>query len=178
MLLVRESLEAEGFTGVEVSVGDTPTCSIVDDLSQVDEIRPGNFVFYDLTQLGPGSCSEHQIAVTVGCPVVAKHPERSEIVLYGGAVHLSKESLTMADGTLSFGRVCFWQGDGWGPSLPDTYVSSLSQEHGIVKTTPDVVERVAVGDVLMVLPVHSCLLVYLLKEYHTLDGQVLPSQSS
>ena len=31
-----------------ISVGDTPTCSTMEDFSWADEIRPGNFVFYDL----------------------------------------------------------------------------------------------------------------------------------
>jgi D-serine deaminase-like pyridoxal phosphate-dependent protein len=175
---VRAALRAEGFSQVELSSGDTPTCSIVDDFSGLDEIRPGNFVFYDLKQAGIGSCSEREIAVAVACPVVAKHPQRNEIVLYGGAVHLSKESFARADGTPTFGHVAFWDGDGWGPSLPDTYVSSLSQEHGIVRTTVDVLNRVHVGDVLIVVPVHSCLLSYLLNDYHTLDGEIIPSQST
>lgn len=174
----RDALKQGGFPPVELSIGDTPTCSIVGDFSAVDEIRPGNFVFYDLKQFRLGSCSEEEIAVAVACPVVAKHPERNELVLYGGAVHLSKESLAMADGTKVFGRVSFLEKDGWGPMLPDTYVSSLSQEHGIVRTTADVVDRVRIGDILIVLPVHSCLLAYLLKEYHTLDGTILPSESS
>lgn len=175
---VRAALRAEGFSQVELSSGDTPTCSIVDDFSGLDEIRPGNFVFYDLKQAGIGSCSEREIAVAVACPVVAKHPQRNEIVLYGGAVHLSKESFARADGTPTFGHVAFWDGDGWGSSLPDTYVSSLSQEHGIVRTTVDVLNRVHVGDVLIVVPVHSCLLSYLLNDYHTLDGEIIPSQST
>jgi D-serine deaminase-like pyridoxal phosphate-dependent protein len=175
---VRAALRAEGFSQVELSSGDTPTCSIVDDFSGLDEIRPGNFVFYDLKQAGIGSCSEREIAVAVACPVVAKHAQRNELVLYGGAVHLSKESFARADGTPTFGHVAFWDGDGWGPSLPDTYVSSLSQEHGIVRTTVDVLNRVHVGDVLIVVPVHSCLLSYLLNDYHTLDGEIIPSQST
>jgi len=35
------------FPGLIISVGDTPTCSTIDNFSMVDEIRPGNFVFYE-----------------------------------------------------------------------------------------------------------------------------------
>ncbi len=174
----RAALQSAGFTGLEVSVGDTPTCSVVEDFGAVDEIRPGNFVFYDVKQLNIGSCCEEQIAVAVACPVVAKHPERNEVVLYGGAVHLSKDSLVLRGGTQIFGRVALWEGASWGQVLADTYVSSLSQEHGIVRTTPDLMTQIAVGDLLTVLPVHSCLLAYLLRDYHTLAGEILPSQSS
>jgi len=31
-----------------ISYGDTPSCSIAENFDEVDEIRPGNFVFYDV----------------------------------------------------------------------------------------------------------------------------------
>jgi D-serine deaminase-like pyridoxal phosphate-dependent protein len=40
-----------GWPGLEVSLGDTPACSVCDNWQGADEIRPGNFVFYDLMQL-------------------------------------------------------------------------------------------------------------------------------
>ena len=36
--------------GTIISSGDTPSCSVVENFRGLDEIRPGNFVFYDLTQ--------------------------------------------------------------------------------------------------------------------------------
>ncbi len=156
---------------VELSVGDTPSCSVVEDLSGVDEIRPGNFVFYDWMQVVIGSCQPEDIAVAVACPVVAKHPSRSTIVLYGGAVHLSKESLLNADGQPIFGVLAEKTDSGWGGVIPDAYLMSLSQEHGIVKAPPDLMNRVSVGDMLMVLPIHSCLTVDLLKKYVTPEDE-------
>ncbi|MFN8375324.1 MAG: hypothetical protein U0694_20905 [Anaerolineae bacterium] len=41
---------------LELSIGDTPCCSVVEDLSAVSEIRPGNFVYYDVMQVIIGSC--------------------------------------------------------------------------------------------------------------------------
>lgn len=55
--------------------------------------------------------------------------------------------------------------------IPDTYLMSLSQEHGIIKTTPEFMSQVRMGDLLMVLPIHSCLTVDLLKKYVTTDGE-------
>lgn len=164
---IRDFLRAGGIGGCEISVGDTPTCSIMSEFKGVDEIRPGNFVFYDITQMEIGSCTQGDIAVAVACPVVAKHREREEIVIYGGAVHLSKDSLTLGDGRVIFGLVASGEERGWGPPVPDTFVSSLTQEHGIVRTGRDFFDRVAVGDILFVLPVHSCLTVDLLREFHS-----------
>lgn len=170
---VRDILERKGFSGVEISIGDTPTCSIVEDFSDVDEIRPGNFIFYDVMQMLIGSCRWDEIAVTVACPVVAKHEERNEIVIYGGAVHLSKEFGVLPDGTKIFGYVASRTENGWGPIMDNTYVSALSQEHGIVKTDGAFFDQIRIGDLLYILPVHSCLTVNLLKEYRTVDGRLI-----
>lgn len=101
------------FPGLIISVGDTPTCSIMDDFSMVDEIRPGNFVFFDFTQIIIGSCLPHQVAVAMACPVVAVHPERNEIVIYGGSVHFASDSIVNKEGKIVYGAVVRNDGDGW-----------------------------------------------------------------
>ncbi len=162
----RDYLSEKGINDVEISIGDTPTCSVVETFHGIDEVRCGNFVYYDLMQLMLGTCKEEDIAAAVACPVIGVYPRREEIVIYGGAVHLSKESVTDKQGRKLFGLAALpgETVDKWRPSLPNTYVSSLSQEHGVIKTTGDVIRRVKVGDILVILPVHSCLAVNLLKE--------------
>jgi D-serine deaminase-like pyridoxal phosphate-dependent protein len=170
MRKVRAALRKAGFRKTQISVGDTPGCCSSDDLGGVDEIRPGNFIFFDITQLRIGSCSEEEIALAVACPVVSKHPERNELILYGGAVHLSKEHL-VDGGVHSYGDVAFPAIDGWSEKIPGGYIRSLSQEHGVVHLPGDAMSRIKVGDLLMVLPVHSCLTVAALGEYITLEGE-------
>lgn len=168
---IRDALNENGFSSVQISIGDTPTCSVVEDFSDVDEIRPGNFVFYDVTQMLIGSCTEDDIAIAIACPVVAKHKERNEIVIYGGAVHLSKEFIVREDGTRTYGYIASKAEKGWGPMIKNSFVSSISQEHGIVKTDEQFFDKIKIGDILMVLPIHSCLAVNLLREYQTLEGE-------
>ena len=103
------------------------------DFKGIDEIRPGNFVFYDLMQWQIGACELADIAVALACPVVALHPERGQIVVHGGAVHLSKEALVEGDGEVSFGRVVLLNEAGWRPLGEGAKVVSLSQEHGIIQ---------------------------------------------
>jgi D-serine deaminase-like pyridoxal phosphate-dependent protein len=170
MQTARENLTAAGIGPVELSMGDTPSCSVVDDLSDVDEIRPGNFVFYDVMQLQIGACREEDIAVAVACPVVAKHPERKQLVIYGGAVHHAKEFIVEND-IQNFGYVARLEDDGWSSRLANAYVSGLSQEHGLITADDDLVSQIEVGDVLVVLPVHSCLTVNLMREYLTFEGK-------
>ncbi|MFN2200435.1 MAG: alanine racemase, partial [Caldilineaceae bacterium] len=168
---------ASGRSDLQISVGDTPACSMLDDLGPVDEIRPGNFVFYDLTQLAIGACAVHDIAVAVACPVVGIYPERREFVLYGGAVHLSKDALALGAEGASFGRIVPLTARGWGQPFPETYLRSVSQEHGIARVAdsvwPEVNGALQLGGLVAVLPVHSCLTANLLKRYLTLQGHVI-----
>lgn len=151
------------FPGIITSYGDTPSCSIADDLSAFDEIRPGNFVYYDVMQYLLGSCSLEDIAVVVVCPVVSVYPGRKELIIYGGAVHLSKEYVE-TEGKRTFGLIVPLNGTEWGDPIPGAYVSSVSQEHGIVKMPGEFIDTFKPEDVLGVLPVHSCLTANLLKE--------------
>jgi D-serine deaminase-like pyridoxal phosphate-dependent protein len=154
-----------------VSIGDTPSCAIVDDLSGVDEIRPGNFVFYDLMQYKLGSCPPDQIAVVMVCPVVSIQKERNEAVIWGGAVHFSKEHTLHKNKTLSYGRVVTLTKEGWKWSGKNEFLASVSQEHGIVKLLPENISGIKPGDLLGIIPVHSCLTANLMKGYLTLEGE-------
>jgi D-serine deaminase-like pyridoxal phosphate-dependent protein len=156
-----------------ISVGDTPGCALTDSFGGVDEIRPGNFVFYDLMQWHIGACREEQIAVAVACPVVAKHASRRQLIIYGGAVHLSRDFLLDEGEQPLYGRIALLGDDGWTEMLPDSFVRSLSQEHGVVQAGEELFNRVEVGDLIVVLPVHSCLTADLLRRYLTLEGQVI-----
>ncbi len=170
MRSVRAALRKAGYRKTLISVGDTPGCCACEDLYGADEIRPGNFVFFDATQLRIGSCLEDDIAVAVACPVVSRHPDRNEVILYGGAVQLSKETM-LDNGIVSYGDVAFPSTDGWTGRIPGAYVRSLSQEHGVVRLPDQAMDHVRVGDLLMILPVHSCLAVAALGEYVTLEGE-------
>jgi len=155
---------------LEISVGDTPCTSAITDFEAVDEIRPGNFVFFDIMQLERGVCTEDQVAMALACPVVAKYSARNEILIHGGAVHFSKEKVTGADGSAHYGAVAFpWQHE-WGKILKGIELRSLSQDHGLIRAAPEHFSKIAIGDILIVFPVHSCLTANLMGEFRTLEG--------
>lgn len=155
---LKERYSAD-YPNLILSVGDTPTCSVMDDFSEVDEIRPGNFVFFDLMQVLIGSCEVEQVAVAMACPIVALHPERNEIVIHGGGVHFSKESLTDPKHGTHYGQVVESREreDEWGELVEGAYVKSLSQEHGTIAAPKSFIDRCQIGDLVKVLPVHSCM---------------------
>ena len=170
LLSLKAELAAQGVSECQISVGDTPACSVVDDLSPVNEIRPGNFVFYDLTQWKLEACSEDQIAAVAACPVVGVYPERNTIALYGGAIHLSKDFVANPDGSRTYGRVARLTQTGWEPALDGTEVYSVSQEHGMIHAPAEICKQVQAGDLLAVLPAHICLTVSAIKRYQMLNG--------
>lgn len=153
------SLKEMYYSGPEplvLSIGDTPACSLLESFEGMDEIRPGNFVFYDVMQTVIGSCSPERIAVCLACPVVSKDRTRKEIVIYGGAVHLSKESVFHRGKTI-FGLVTTLFQSGWSEPVDNCFVSAVSQEHGVIKVSDELFHSVGPGDLLGILPVHSCL---------------------
>lgn len=168
-------LEASAFLGsshpqLEISVGDTPGCTLADNFTGISELRPGNFVFHDVMQLLLGVCGVEDISVALACPVVAIHREREEVVLYGGAVHLSREFVTDAAGRSVFGLVAPLEGDRWGRPFPGAFVTRLSQEHGIAHLPTEQSRSLREGDLLAVIPVHSCLTADCMRRYRGLDG--------
>lgn len=155
------------FKDLIISVGDTPSASVLERFEGMSEIRPGNLVFFDLVQQRIGSCTKDQIALAMACPVVAVYPERNEAIIYGGGVHFSKDSMTDGDRTC-FGEVVKKTDEGWSTSPTGSYIKSLSQEHGIVHVPSN---DFKVGDVILVLPVHACLTADAMGSYTTLEGE-------
>ena len=162
----------EKYPDLIMSIGDTPSCSIIDSFPEIDEIRPGNFVFYDLMQNQLGSCNFDQIATIMVCPVVAKHSERNEIVIHGGGVHFSKEFIEINESKV-FGKLVHLTSNGWQEANEDYYLIKLSQEHGILKISGDLFNEINIGELVGIIPVHSCLTANLMKEYLSIDGEQL-----
>ena len=151
-----------GMDDLTRSIGSTPTTSIVDSFSDTDEVRPGNYVFFDAFQATLGSCSRDDIAVSVLSTVVGSYPERGEAIIDAGALALSKDvSPEHLDPNFGFGLVC----DIDLRPLSARLVS-LSQEHGKLKTG----SPLAVGTRVRVMPNHSCLTAAMYDRYHVIDG--------
>lgn len=149
----------------EVSIGDTPSASLVKNYPNfITEVRPGNFIFYDLDQFKIGSCKLDQVAIRLVCPVVSIYDKRNSLLLYGGSVHFSKDYIIEND-KKCYGYV--YCGDYWSLDSKVGYIKSLSQEHGVVEIENN--KNLKVGDKLSVIPVHSCLAVDKMKEFYVGD---------
>lgn len=159
------------FPALKISVGDTPTCSVITEFDEIDELRPGNLVFYDLTQNNITSNTIDEIAVCMVCPIVAIHTDRNEVIIYGGGVHFSKDFLIHKDYGTIYGIVV--EQSNWGKEIRNCYIKSLSQEHGILHVTSEFLSTLKVGDLINILPVHSCMTANSMGEYYTTDGKLI-----
>lgn len=142
---------------LKLSVGDTPGCSRVEDLSEFDELTPGNFAYYDMQQFHKSACSIEDIAIAMACPLVDVYPERNEAIIYGGAVHFSKDFYQQADGSQSFGQLVWLEEKGWSEPVEGAYLKALSQEHGVLSAPAGVISQLYPGRLIGFLPAHSCL---------------------
>lgn len=171
---IRDS-HSDAVDGLHISLGDTPSCSIVEDFRGIDELRPGNFVFYDLMQHTSGVCRLSDIALAMACPVVARHSNK--LVVHGGSAHFSKDCIRGNDSDDCYGWVVDKKNSdithGWIAADTGLRLTSLSQEHGIITGPKKELERYDIGDYVLVLPVHSCLTGCSMKSYWTLTGEYL-----
>ena len=172
-ILALKTFLKDEFPLMQLSWGDTPSCSVYNDFYGIDEFRPGNFVFYDNMQVRIGACQMSDVAVCMAAPVLAVHPQRNKIVVHAGAVHLSKERLELVDGTTSYGSVVKMNGLHWDVEQILGQVKSLSQEHGIVSVSDEITNTIKPGDVLGIIPVHSCLTANLMKQFLCADGNFI-----
>lgn len=155
-----------------ICFGDSPSCSILHDFGVVDQISPGNFIFYDWMQVQIGSCSASDIALAVSCPISQTLPEYCSAIIHGGAVHFSKDRILMGD-TENFGQHVEYKNGDFGNILPDVYLKSLSQEHGILSAPEEWLMNKISGDILTFFPVHSCLTANLFDHYVTTKGRII-----
>jgi D-serine deaminase-like pyridoxal phosphate-dependent protein len=144
------------------SIGSTPTAAVAERFADTDEVRPGNYVFFDAFQATLGSCTRADVAVSVLATVVGSYPERGEAIIDAGALALSKDvSPEHLNPNFGYGLVCDVD------LRPlNARLVALSQEHGKIKTD----SPLPVGTRVRVMPNHSCLTAAMYDRYHVLDG--------
>jgi D-serine deaminase-like pyridoxal phosphate-dependent protein len=144
------------------SIGSTPTTAVVDRFAGTDEVRPGNYVFFDAFQSTLGSCTRDEVAVSVLATVVGSYPERGQAIIDAGALALSKDiSPEHLDPNFGYGLVC----DLDLRPMPARLIA-LSQEHGKLETSV----ALPVGTRVRVIPNHSCLTAAMFDRYHVIEG--------
>jgi len=166
MRQLAAELRDSGVDVPTVSIGSTPSITVVDHLDGIDEARPGNYIFFDAFQASIGSCTLDDCALTVLAAVIHRDLKRNKIIIDAGAIALSKDRGAIEfDPTSGYGRVLDLEGQDLGLSL-----DSLSQEHGEVMAGTGDISRLKVGSRVRVLANHSCLSAAQHSHYNVLEG--------
>lgn len=139
---VAARLRAAGFEIEQVSVGSTPTAPYAMKAPDVNECRPGNYVYHDATQVSLGTCSLEDCAMTIVATVVSTSAAANQAVVDAGSKTLSTDPLRPRLG-----------GHGWLLGTKSR-VSRLSEEHGVVDVAAG--DRFEVGQRVRILPNHAC----------------------
>lgn len=142
----RDRLTAGGIAVPIISIGSTPTICAHAGFEGIAELRPGNYVFFDLTAIRLGIAHRSDLSLAVAATVIACNDTHA--IIDAGSKTLSSD--LGPHGT----RAGKGYGEAWvvGRDAP-LPVDRLSEEHGFVAHAG---MRLAIGSKLLVLPNHAC----------------------
>ena len=161
-------VRSRGVTLPEVSVGATPTVRHSLDEDGLTEVRPGNYLFYDLTQVALGTATIEDCALSVLTTVVSR-PAKDRIVLDAGSKTLSSDLARGPSASGGYGALFDTE---LRHSLDNLEIGRLSEEHGVV---PIGSARCTLrpGDRVRVIPNHACVVVNLADRLRIVDGDTV-----
>lgn len=156
LVTFRQALEKQGIAVPRLSIGSTPTALANVGFAGVDELRPGNYIFLDLTARRLGIARRADLALGVAATVISANADFS--IIDAGSKTLSSDlgphGVQVGSG---FGEV--WLADRDTP----LELTKLSEEHGFVR---NVKGPLPIGSKVLVLPNHSCPVVNLARQLH------------
>lgn len=157
---------AKGLAVDEISLGATPPSRFSLQHEGFTEFRPGNYVYFDRTQVALGAATLDDCALTVLARVVSK-PAPNRIILDSGSKTLTN------DGARGFAPA-----HGYGTIIRDgrpddtLLIERLSEEHATVKATTGST-MLEPGDLVRIVPNHSCVVSNLVDEAWLVDGETV-----
>ena len=156
----------------EISIGSTATALLSAAEPGLTELRPGNYVYYDRSQVAIGSASLDDCALTVMATVVST-PASDRVILDCGSKTLTSDTGRGMIRPKGYGAVF--------PSLdavmPDDslLIDRLSEEHGVVQVESGAT-TLEPGDRVRVLPNHSCVVSNLVDRVCLVEGDTVVEQ--
>jgi D-serine deaminase-like pyridoxal phosphate-dependent protein len=142
LLASSAALSEAGIEAPILSIGSTPTAHFIPLEASGMRARPGNYVFYDATQVALGLVGTESCALTVLGTVVSR-PSEHRVILDCGSKALASDRMT--DRASGYGVVL---------GHPNVSIERLFEEHAIATSALPI--RLGVGDRVRVIPNHAC----------------------
>lgn len=165
--VLRDLSAASHVPCAEISVGATPTARYSVQQAGITEMRPGNYAYFDRTQVGLGAASWDDCALTVLARVVSR-PAAQRVILDSGSKTLTKDLARGFTDLPGYGTVL----TGVDTATPDDrlVVESLSEEHAIVRAANGD-PGLPTGSLVRIVPNHSCVVSNLVDAVWMVDGE-------
>lgn len=135
-------LSAEGIACPVVSNGGTPSLFDAHLVPSATEHRAGTYIYNDRSLIRAGHCTEDDCAMHILVTVVSR-PNEDRAVIDAGSKTLTSDLLGFSDYGLVVG-------------YPDAVITGLSEEHGVIDLSRCKGPRPAIGDRLLIIPNHTC----------------------
>jgi D-serine deaminase-like pyridoxal phosphate-dependent protein len=158
---LAERCKKAGFPVEEVSAGATPPARFSILQKEFTEYRPGNYVYFDRTQVALGAAAIDDCALTVLATVVSK-PMKDRVILDSGSKTLTNDGARGFTPAPGYGHIA---------GHDNLTIERLSEEHATVKvtgTTP-----LEPGDRVRIIPNHSCVVSNLVDQAWLIDGDAV-----
>jgi D-serine deaminase-like pyridoxal phosphate-dependent protein len=164
--ILRDLAAASGVPCPELSVGATPTARFSMDQEGLTELRPGNYAYYDRTQVALGAAAWEDCALTVLARVVSR-PAHNRVILDSGSKTLTNDLARGFINTPGYGAVL----RDLRVADPDTslLIERLSEEHATVKVIHGDT-ALKTGALARIIPNHSCVVSNLVDRVWLVDG--------
>ena len=159
---LAERCRKNGVPVEEVSAGATPPARYSLHQDGFTEYRPGNYVYFDRTQIALGAATQDDCALTVLATVVSK-PAADRIILDSGSKMLTN------DGARGFTAA---PGHGTVIGHDNLLIERLSEEHATVKVL-NKATTLEPGDRVRIIPNHSCVVSNLVDQAWLIDGETV-----
>jgi D-serine deaminase-like pyridoxal phosphate-dependent protein len=156
---LAERCKKAGVPVDEVSAGATPPARFSIAQPGYTEYRPGNYVYFDRTQVALGAATIDDCALTVLATVVSK-PAPNRVILDSGSKTLTNDAARGFTDTPGFGTVI---------GHDNLLIERLSEEHATVRVL-DKSTRLEPGDRVRIIPNHSCVVSNLVDQAWLIDG--------
>lgn len=164
--LLHDVAAKAGVACDEFSVGATPTARFSIKQDGLTEIRPGNYAYFDRTQVAHEAARWEDCALTVLARVVSR-PARERVILDSGSKTLTNDGARGFVNTPGYGAIM--RDVHVADPDPSLLVERLSEEHANVRVVEGET-ALKTGDLVRIVPNHSCVVSNLVDAVWLVDG--------
>jgi D-serine deaminase-like pyridoxal phosphate-dependent protein len=144
LVTVYREIKSKGIACRFRSLGSTPTFPYAHKYGEINEIRPGVYIFNDRMQLALHACRPEDCALQVLTTIISR-PAPDRCIINAGSKVFGLDRGVHGHNLLhGYGEIVDFVGE----------ITTLSEAHGIVKLPSQ--SPLAVGDNLRIIPNHAC----------------------